>query len=367
MHRDRRIFGHEKPGRLPGPGARVRPEKRRQGSVEPAGKGAEGIRGRWLDCPARQDHGRPGLPRERRFSARPQGGGRYRSAAQQRSQPPRDSRLPGHGDPAAGCRRQGSARRAALLRGKKQPRQHGAARRSAAHFRQGENGRRGHGPDPRLEKGSVGPDEPGRAAVAKRQDARGAGLDAPRPQGVAQQYAHPLQCGADFAIPHAAGGLRPCPQRRDGRSADAYRPGAAWPAAFCPVDGAAGPACPRDGRSIARLNAFPSILFLPAFAPAVPTAVLTSAKLLTPREKNAPFLFRKGSRMRDIAHEVYEKMKVGSTAWIRPVAAKGDTIESFQIAHEQAKQLADEGLINIATVKRQADGLIDSIRILKLA
>ncbi|WP_426115478.1 hypothetical protein [Massilia sp. PWRC2] len=71
--------------------------------------------------------------------------------------------------------------------------------------------------------------------------------------------------------------------------------------------------------------------------------------------------------MRDIAHEVYEKMKVGSTAWIRPVAAKGDTIENFQIAHEQARQLADEGLINIATVKRSEDGLIDAIRILKLA
>ncbi|WP_426191989.1 hypothetical protein [Massilia sp. DWR3-1-1] len=71
--------------------------------------------------------------------------------------------------------------------------------------------------------------------------------------------------------------------------------------------------------------------------------------------------------MRDIAHEVYEKMKVGSTAWIRPVAAKGDTIESFQVAHAQAQQLADEGLINIATVKKSEDGLIDSIRILKLA
>jgi hypothetical protein len=71
--------------------------------------------------------------------------------------------------------------------------------------------------------------------------------------------------------------------------------------------------------------------------------------------------------MRDIAHEVYEKMKVGSTAWIRPVSAKGDTVESFQIAHEQAKQLADEGLINIATVKRDGAGLVDAIRILKLA
>lgn len=40
--------------------------------------------------------------------------------------------------------------------------------------------------------------------------------------------------------------------------------------------------------------------------------------------------------MRDIAMEVYEKMKVGSTAWIRPVAAKGDTVESFQGVHEQA-------------------------------
>lgn len=71
--------------------------------------------------------------------------------------------------------------------------------------------------------------------------------------------------------------------------------------------------------------------------------------------------------MRDIAHEVYEKMKVGSTAWIRPVAAKGDTLESFQGAHDQARQLAEEGLIAISTVKRQADGLVDSIRILRLA
>jgi hypothetical protein len=71
--------------------------------------------------------------------------------------------------------------------------------------------------------------------------------------------------------------------------------------------------------------------------------------------------------MRDIAQEVYEKMKVGSTAWIRPIAAKGDTLDSFQGAHDQARQLADEGLISISTVKRQADGLIDSIRILRLA
>ena len=71
--------------------------------------------------------------------------------------------------------------------------------------------------------------------------------------------------------------------------------------------------------------------------------------------------------MRDIAHEVYEKMKVGSTAWIRPVAAKGDTLETFQGVHDQARQLAEEGLISISTVKRQADGLIDSIRILRLA
>lgn len=71
--------------------------------------------------------------------------------------------------------------------------------------------------------------------------------------------------------------------------------------------------------------------------------------------------------MRDIAREVYEKMRVGSTAWIRPVAAKGDTPETFQAVHEQVKQLAEEGLISISTVKRQADGLIDSVRILRLA
>lgn len=71
--------------------------------------------------------------------------------------------------------------------------------------------------------------------------------------------------------------------------------------------------------------------------------------------------------MRDIANEVYEKMRVGSTAWIKPVAAKGDTIESFQAVHEQVRRLAEEGLISISTIKRQEDGLIDSIRISKLA
>jgi hypothetical protein len=70
--------------------------------------------------------------------------------------------------------------------------------------------------------------------------------------------------------------------------------------------------------------------------------------------------------MRDIAREVYEKMRIGHTAWIRPVAAKGDTVETFQSVHDQARQMADEGLISISSVKRQADGLVDSIRILRL-
>jgi hypothetical protein len=42
-------------------------------------------------------------------------------------------------------------------------------------------------------------------------------------------------------------------------------------------------------------------------------------------------------------------------------------VESFQDAHAQARQMADEGLIAISSVKRQADGLIDSIRILRLS
>ena len=71
--------------------------------------------------------------------------------------------------------------------------------------------------------------------------------------------------------------------------------------------------------------------------------------------------------MRDLAREVYEKMKVGSSAWIKPIAAKGDTIPSFQAVHEQVQQLKEEGLINISTIKRQEDGLIDSIRIQRLA
>jgi hypothetical protein len=71
--------------------------------------------------------------------------------------------------------------------------------------------------------------------------------------------------------------------------------------------------------------------------------------------------------MRDIAREVYEKMRVGNSAWLRPVAAKGDTLPSFQTVHEQAKQMAEDGLISISTIKRQADGLIDAIRIQRLA
>lgn len=71
--------------------------------------------------------------------------------------------------------------------------------------------------------------------------------------------------------------------------------------------------------------------------------------------------------MRDIANEVYEKMKVGSTAWIRPVAAKGDTLPEFQAVHDQVRQMADDGLISISTVKRQEDGLIEAIRINKIA
>ena len=71
--------------------------------------------------------------------------------------------------------------------------------------------------------------------------------------------------------------------------------------------------------------------------------------------------------MRDIAKEVYEKMKVGSSAWIRPVVAKGDTLPVFQSVHDEVRQMADDGLISISTVKRQEDGLIDAIRILKLA
>lgn len=71
--------------------------------------------------------------------------------------------------------------------------------------------------------------------------------------------------------------------------------------------------------------------------------------------------------MRDVAKEVYTKMKVGSIAWVRPVAAKGDTLESFQAAHDSAKQMAEEGLLSIGDVKRQSDGLIEAIRIHKLA
>jgi hypothetical protein len=71
--------------------------------------------------------------------------------------------------------------------------------------------------------------------------------------------------------------------------------------------------------------------------------------------------------MREIAREVYEKMRVGSTAWVKPVAAKGDTLPSFQTVHDEVKQLAEEGLISISSVKRQADGLIESIRIQRLA
>ena len=71
--------------------------------------------------------------------------------------------------------------------------------------------------------------------------------------------------------------------------------------------------------------------------------------------------------MRDIAKEVYEKMRVGNSAWIKPVAAKGDTVPAFQAVHEQVKQMAEEGLISVSKIERQEDGLIDAIRIQKLA
>lgn len=71
--------------------------------------------------------------------------------------------------------------------------------------------------------------------------------------------------------------------------------------------------------------------------------------------------------MRDIAKEVYEKMRVGNSAWIKPIAAKGDSVPEFQAVHDQVKAMADEGLIAISTVKRQEDGLIDAIRIQRLA
>ncbi len=71
--------------------------------------------------------------------------------------------------------------------------------------------------------------------------------------------------------------------------------------------------------------------------------------------------------MRDIAKEVYEKMRVGNSAWIKPVAAKGDTLPAFQAVHDNVRQMADDGLISISKVERDADGLIDAIRIQKLA
>ena len=75
----------------------------------------------------------------------------------------------------------------------------------------------------------------------------------------------------------------------------------------------------------------------------------------------------KEETMRDVVNEVYKKMKVGSIAWVRPVAAKGDTLETFQSSYEHAKALADEGLITIGDVKRQADSMIEAIRIHRIA
>jgi len=70
--------------------------------------------------------------------------------------------------------------------------------------------------------------------------------------------------------------------------------------------------------------------------------------------------------MRDIAKEVYNKMKVGAMAWVRPISARGDTVASFQSAHAAAQALEEEGLINIMKVERDAEGLISAIRIQRL-
>jgi len=71
--------------------------------------------------------------------------------------------------------------------------------------------------------------------------------------------------------------------------------------------------------------------------------------------------------MRDIAKEVYNKMKVGAMAWVKPVSARGDTVEAFQSAHAAAQALEEEGLINIMKIERDADGQISAIRIQRLS
>ena len=42
-------------------------------------------------------------------------------------------------------------------------------------------------------------------------------------------------------------------------------------------------------------------------------------------------------------------------------------LPTFQAVHDQLKQMAEEGLISVSKVERQEDGLIDAIRIQKLA
>ena len=97
-------------------------------------------------------------------------------------------------------------------------------------------------------------DEQGRAAVENRQAGRGGGVDAHRARRAAEQYAHPVQFGADTDLAHAAERLHPGADGRGQRRADARGPHRPRPAALRAADRAAGHAdavapCRGGGRS----------------------------------------------------------------------------------------------------------------------
>ncbi|MFC3109490.1 hypothetical protein ACFQAT_28055 [Undibacterium arcticum] len=69
--------------------------------------------------------------------------------------------------------------------------------------------------------------------------------------------------------------------------------------------------------------------------------------------------------MRDIAKEAYEKTSVGGVGWMRPDAAKGETVDAFQNVTIAARAMASDGLIHIIVEHLESQsgkGLIDAIQ-----
>lgn len=73
--------------------------------------------------------------------------------------------------------------------------------------------------------------------------------------------------------------------------------------------------------------------------------------------------------MSEVARDAYDKTAVGAVGWMRPDAAKGQTVEGFQAVALAADALQNDGLIRILAVHEESTSgrkLIDAIQFKKL-